>query len=210
MDINLNVKHYFYNPAHKNVILFFFTSDGYAFTDAGTADNHVRGLQDKTVTPITRAEVTAWWAENAPKLLAGFEKNVADAIAEREAADKAVAALGKTASAQTVAKAKWAASQAAKKVVIAEGELAECKAGIESGEQGAESEDDNDLELEVTQEILDLNPDMITQGFKIGDKFTIPKDATQTSAEEIKEDVKAAVVKQTLKKAPAKKSAKKK
>jgi hypothetical protein len=70
-----------------------------------------------------------------------------------------------------------------------------------------EAEDANVLQVEVTQEILDENPELAEQGVKLGDMIGIPKDDTQTTPEEIKADVKTAVSKKTAKKATAKKKA---
>jgi hypothetical protein len=60
------------------------------------------------------------------------------------------------------------------------------------------------IDYEVTQEDLDKNPDLVTQGVVVGDVIQIPADATQTTPEEIAADVAVAAKK------PVKKSAKKK
>lgn len=68
------------------------------------------------------------------------------------------------------------------------------------------------LDVEVTQEILDENPELVEQGIALGEMIQVPKDDTQSTQEEIKQDVKAAVTtgkarkpKATAKKSPAKK-----
>lgn len=60
------------------------------------------------------------------------------------------------------------------------------------------------IDHEVTQEDLDKNPDLVAQGVVVGDTIQIPADATQTTAEEIADDVAKAAKK------PVKKAAKKK
>jgi hypothetical protein len=90
----------------------------------------------------------------------------------------------------------------------------EAWAAEQSGGAGspiAPENDPNMFAVEVTQEILDMNPEMAAQGIKLGDTIYVPKDDTQTTQEEIKADVKEAVAKKTVaKKADAKKANKKK
>ncbi len=54
---------------------------------------------------------------------------------------------------------------------------------------------DETIDHEVTQEDLDNNPELVAAGVAVGDTIQIPKDATQTTPEEIKADVKAVVEK---------------
>lgn len=75
------------------------------------------------------------------------------------------------------------------------------------------AQDDNKepmLDVEVTDEVLELNPELAEQGVALGETIQIPVDDTQSTKEEILADVKEAVAKKTVKKAAAKKAAPKK
>lgn len=79
----------------------------------------------------------------------------------------------------------------------------------EGGEEEAAEETPltDDLEVEVTEEILELNPELREQGVEVGEVIGIPKDATQSTKEEIHEDVRAAVATKTVSKKGAGKKA---
>jgi hypothetical protein len=81
----------------------------------------------------------------------------------------------------------------------------------ESEERGAEDNKNEEmLDVEVTDEVLELNPELAEEGVQVGETIQIPVDETQSTKEEILADVKEAVAKKTVKKAAAKKAPAKK
>lgn len=66
------------------------------------------------------------------------------------------------------------------------------------------------FDVTVTEEILEMNPDLREQGVQVGEVIQVPVDDTQNSPEEIAEDVKTAVATKTVKKKSVSKPATKK
>jgi len=177
--MNNNCKHYF--DIHQNVNEFFFTSDNLAFFKDADARNHAGNLKDKAVTKVTREEVNAWWAGAGPEQVAAAEKELEDATAEQTKAQEAVDALPKTTTAAKKAPVMRALNDAKARVNAAQVALEEAKELM-----GTEKEEaPKDLEIVITEEDLVNNPDLVTDGVKVGETVHIPVDAIITDPVEL-------------------------
>ena len=124
--MNTQVKLFF--DGHPTVDTFYFTPDGQAFFSMAGASAHSQALEKKVkgsgkITMITRDQMNEWWKEECPKRLAAAEKEVTDAEAAEEAAQKVVDATPKSAGPSKKMLANLALKEATERVAKANAAL---------------------------------------------------------------------------------------
>jgi colicin import membrane protein len=95
MTFNKTMAGYF--TSHPNVNEFWFCSDGLAFFNEATAQQHAAALKSigksDVITAVTRADAAAWWATYVPEYAAECAANLDAARSALTDAEAALAAL---------------------------------------------------------------------------------------------------------------------
>jgi hypothetical protein len=188
---NLNRQRAMYFIWHPGVDQLFFTADDTCFlpNHESHAQAHANALADKTIDTVTREEFGAWWAEEVPKLKAEAQDAVDKSRARVAEAQEALNKLGAKAKPADVGKANLALANAERAAKAAEHEL-EVANKFEAALKPVKT-----IDVVVTQQMLDENPELAAQDVKVGDTISVPDTAGDDAA-----DVKEAAKKKTAKK----------